>query len=182
MELHAPNAREAEPRSTGIFHWRPLMANVGGSTSATYRINARHNTTCWNTKQMSLDALALQLSDRPCSKCGGMQFGLWTSSSSGRTFRYCVQCRNERRKAYNARKIANGGSHTRAQWLEILMRTDCCPRCGRQWNEIPPRPNKRYKTTWTKDHIVPLSHGGTDDITNIQPLCYQCQFRKNAGA
>lgn len=117
----------------------------------------------------------------PCSKCGNVDYGHWTSSSTGKMSRYCVPCRNERRITYNARKIANGGHHTRSQWLEVLRQFSYCPRCSRAWNEIPPRPNKRYKTTWTKDHIVSLSKGGSNDISNIQPLCYQCQFQKNAG-
>ena len=119
---------------------------------------------------------------KPCTKCGQSQFGFWTSSSSGRAARYCVPCRNARRETYNDRKARNGGRHTRAQWLAKLAECDKCPRCDRAWSEVPPRPNKRYRNTWTKDHIIPLFRGGSDDISNIQPLCYQCQFRKNAGA
>jgi 5-methylcytosine-specific restriction protein A len=28
------------------------------------------------------------------------------------------------------------------------------------------------------DHIVPLRHGGTDDLTNLQTLCLRCHGRK----
>jgi hypothetical protein len=31
----------------------------------------------------------------------------------------------------------------------------------------------------TRDHILSLSNGGTDDITNIQPLCVQCNSKKS---
>ncbi|MCA0177975.1 MAG: HNH endonuclease [Proteobacteria bacterium] len=118
---------------------------------------------------------------RPCTKCAGVNFGTWQSSSTGGIKLYCRTCRDNRRAAYEKRKVINGGLHTKNQWLEKLRTYDACPRCGRQWAEIPKRPNPRYRNVWTKDHIVPLSRGGTDDISNIQPLCYQCNFGKNAG-
>ncbi|HHR5538600.1 TPA: HNH endonuclease signature motif containing protein [Klebsiella quasipneumoniae] len=118
---------------------------------------------------------------KACSKCGSVNFGLWTSSSTGKISRYCKNCRDARRTTYNSRKKTNGGHHTRSQWLNLLSTLDHCPRCNRKWEDIPRRPDKRYRYVWTKDHILPLSRGGTDDISNIQPLCYQCNFQKNAG-
>lgn len=116
-----------------------------------------------------------------CTKCGNRSFGWYTSSSTGHIHYYCTVCRDERRVNYLKRKLANGGTHTIGEWRKKLARYSRCPRCGRRWEDIPSRPNKRYKNVWTKDHKIPLSRGGSDDISNIQPLCYQCQFRKNAG-
>lgn len=113
-----------------------------------------------------------------CPKCGSTDFGLWTSTSTGKAQSYCRNCRRQRARNYSARKSSNGGGHTARQWREKLAQYDRCPRCQRRWDEIPPRPNKRYKTVWTKDHVLPITLGGSDDISNIQPLCYQCNFSK----
>ena len=114
-----------------------------------------------------------------CSKCGSSAFGRWTSTSDGKVHVYCKPCRRVRAQNYSARKILNGGSHSQSEWEEKLHMYDRCPACGKRWEDIPRRPDPRYSKVWTKDHIHPLSAGGTDDIANIQPLCYRCNFIKN---
>lgn len=90
-----------------------------------------------------------------------------------------MDCRNQRAKHRLERLKVNGGSHTNAEWQLLLSRTPCCPECKRQWDEIPKRPDSRYQTVWTKDHIIPVIDGGTDDISNILPLCYECNFKRH---
>jgi 5-methylcytosine-specific restriction endonuclease McrA len=34
--------------------------------------------------------------------------------------------------------------------------------------------------TVTIDHIVPIVHGGTNDLENLQPLCLHCNCKKSA--
>lgn len=33
-------------------------------------------------------------------------------------------------------------------------------------------------TADTIDHVIPLSKGGTNDIENLRPACYQCNWQK----
>jgi len=40
--------------------------------------------------------------------------------------------------------------------------------------------NGRDTIATIRDHIVPLTEGGTEDATNIQPLCQRCSDRKTA--
>lgn len=59
------------------------------------------------------------------------------------------------------------GSHTKAEWLDLCawVGNKCVvPGCSR--------------TDLTRDHIVPLSRGGTDYINNIQPLCRSHNSKK----
>lgn len=66
-----------------------------------------------------------------------------------------------------ARERGSIGSHTLKEW-ENLKNTfnNKCAFCGE-------------KTKLTKDHIIPLSKGGTDFIENIQPLCKNCNSKKH---
>ncbi len=69
----------------------------------------------------------------------------------------------ERRRS---KEVGATGSHTHNEWLALLRAYDNkCLRCG---------------TTGrlTEDHIIPLSLGGTNDISNIQPLCKPCNSVK----
>ncbi|PPD51391.1 MAG: hypothetical protein CTY12_08090 [Methylotenera sp.] len=92
-----------------------------------------------------------------------------------------MDCRNARAKVRIERIKANGGEHTQKEWLQLLEASTRCAVCNRAWDEIPLRPDGRYRHTWTKGHKIPILHGGTNKIGNIQAECYQCNFTKNAG-
>ncbi|MDX1216293.1 hypothetical protein GOL99_12185 [Sinorhizobium medicae] len=110
---------------------------------------------------------------KKCTKCGGTRFNSWDR---------CMDCRNARGKVRQERIKANGGKHTAAEWKALLAASPTCAECNRPWEIIPLRPDPRYKNVWTKGHKIPVYHGGTDDIANVQAECYECNFRKNAGA
>lgn len=65
-----------------------------------------------------------------------------------------------------ARERNAEGSHTFEEWQNLCKKfNQKCAKCGE-------------KRKLTKDHIKPLSAGGTDYIDNIQPLCRNCNSRK----
>ena len=63
----------------------------------------------------------------------------------------------------------NGGTHTKKQWefLKGAYKYQC-QRCLRKEPEIK----------LTKDHIISIKNGGSNDIGNIQPLCRSCNSKK----
>ena len=65
-----------------------------------------------------------------------------------------------------ARQRGAKGFHTLKEWQELKKKfNNCCAYC------------KKEKPL-TKDHIIPLSRGGTNFINNIQPLCRNCNSKK----
>lgn len=71
-------------------------------------------------------------------------------------------------QARRARERGAIGSYTDAEWSALRRKfRDICPRCGKL-------------CTPSVDHIVPLSRGGSNDISNIQPLCLSCNCKKHA--
>lgn len=62
------------------------------------------------------------------------------------------------------------GRHTTKEWLDLLDKfRNCCVYCGTSGG---------YPSKLTKDHILPVSAGGSDAIENIQPLCRRCNSTK----
>ncbi len=67
---------------------------------------------------------------------------------------------------YRRRVAKRDGTFRREHWEEMCRLVDIsCPACG-------------LKVKLTLDHIVPLVLGGTNDITNVQPLCLSCNSKK----
>lgn len=68
----------------------------------------------------------------------------------------------------NARKVA---CHSELEWMAMQAIFGCCVRCGRSNSELE-------GGICCKDHVKPISAGGSDGIENIQPLCRECNASK----
>lgn len=69
---------------------------------------------------------------------------------------------------YWARKKQASGDFTTEEWIRLCdYYGNRCLACGKQ-------------ESISIDHIVPLSKGGSNDISNLQPLCLSCNSSKNA--
>jgi 5-methylcytosine-specific restriction endonuclease McrA len=76
------------------------------------------------------------------------------------------ESRRRGRHARRARERGSAGTYTREEWNSLCEKCRySCLKCGKNVKLEP-------------DHIVPLARGGTNFISNIQPLCHDCNFNK----
>ena len=67
------------------------------------------------------------------------------------------------------RRTKAGGSFTLQQWIVLCNKYgNVCLCCGK---------HKKL----TADHVIPISKGGSSNISNIQPLCLSCNSHKHTG-
>ena len=79
----------------------------------------------------------------------------------------CCWCRAA--DASKRRATAHGctGPHfTGREWEALVLPYGCCLCCGEAGIRL------------TVDHVIPLSEGGANTVSNIQPLCGPCNSTK----
>jgi 5-methylcytosine-specific restriction endonuclease McrA len=101
-----------------------------------------------------------------CAGCG--LFPVPQQEGLGRKFRYCsIHCRYLAAQRRRRALIGGGGTHSGRDFLRLQRRFGgMCAYCT-------VRPGTE------RDHVIPLSRGGTDYIGNILPCCKPCNSTKN---
>lgn len=95
----------------------------------------------------------------------------WRRDNTEKVLRY-----NKRREL---KKKGVEGTHTPREWKELKRYHNfTCVSCGISEKELKVLWAGTHFNKLTKDHVVPLSKGGTDFITNIQPMCISCNASK----
>lgn len=109
-----------------------------------------------------------------CPRCDRRHRLALKSASERRLYRVDLEkSRRNSRHAANRRralKINAPGSHTADEFVDVLSTfSNRCAYCGGPFAD----------GQVTIDHMVPLSRGGSDNITNIWPACRSCNCSKS---
>lgn len=101
---------------------------------------------------------------RECPGCACRFTPLYTSTMTTCSPR-CSRRMSKRRR--RAREVNAYGSWVWSDFMRIARRFDyCCAYCGTKPGSLDP------------DHVMPLSRGGYDSVTNLLPACRSCNGDK----
>lgn len=86
----------------------------------------------------------------------------------------------EKAREYSQRRRAlkkgPGGSYVAQEWVSLCdFYGNICLCCGIHAKDTP-------EGKLTVDHVIPLSKGGNNNISNIQPLCHKCNMQKGTSS
>lgn len=114
----------------------------------------RHHTEKSNQKNREA-----HLGEKSCNWKGGITLG-----ENSRAYKHAKKVQRE------AALMGAEGTHNQIEWETLkALYGYICPCCGKKEPEI----------YLTEDHIIPLSMGGSNWISNIQPLCVSCNSKKH---
>lgn len=90
----------------------------------------------------------------------------WFCEKTGNCTQWVIPCDGCDRSCDNLRKVSpSRGIFGRVKQKVFNRYGDKCIKCGS---------SKRM----TIDHIIPISKGGTNDESNLQPMCFDCNTEK----
>ncbi len=114
---------------------------------------------------------------RTCYVCRDLiDINNFVKRTDGTYYSACKDCNKIYYQLRRGRVKSAGGKYTKKEWNTLVSKYDSCPMCNRKWNEIPILEGR--KSVITIDHIKPVSKGGSNNIDNLQPLCYSCNSKK----
>jgi 5-methylcytosine-specific restriction endonuclease McrA len=97
-----------------------------------------------------------------CRTCCNYQRVVWANSTPERNQR-ALQMRRD----YVARRKSAPGAHSQVEWeARLHAYAHRCAYCGRGDRAL------------VREHVLPVSAGGSNDIANIVPACQPCNARK----